>query len=302
MKPYQDRDWLYKKYVDEELTIHQIAKICNICSWSIRNGLLKNHIPIRSRSEIQKRRQAKRLGNYKNRDWLDFKYNMDNLSSQQIGALCGISGSIIRKWIRRLGVRQKTNAETRLKDRFSNTMKTYRSKSWLIDKYEKERLSADAVAKLCGTNGSTTRVWLRKYGIPLRTLRESHLGYQPSRITRQRMSISQKERLRQHPEAIKRGSENPLYINGNGNLPYPEAFNKELKKQIRLRDGFRCQLCGTSIKEKRLHIHHINYDIHDNRKRNLISLCSTHHNRANYSREKWQLAFDTYQAIRHLSA
>jgi len=302
MKPYHDRAWLYKKYIDEKLTIHQIAKICNICNWSIRNGLLKNHIPIRSRSEIQKRRQEERFGNYKNKSWLEIRYNSDNLSSQQIGELCGISGATIRKWIHRLGVHQKTNTETRLKDRFSNAVKTYHSKSWLIGKYEKERLSAGVIGKSCGTDGSVVRTWLRKYGIPTRTLRESHLGYQASGITRQRMSISQKERLRQHPEAIKRGPDNPLYINGNGNLPYPETFNKELKKQIRLRDEFRCQLCGTSIKEKRLHVHHINYDINDNRKRNLISLCNTHHNQANYSREKWQFALDTYQAIRHLVA
>lgn len=54
MKLYQDKDWLYKKYIIEKLNPYQIAKLYNVDHKTIRIWLKKFNIPIRSISEATK--------------------------------------------------------------------------------------------------------------------------------------------------------------------------------------------------------------------------------------------------------
>jgi hypothetical protein len=105
-----------------------------------------------------------------------------------------------------------------------------------------------------------------------------------------------------HQAANKKSHNTPEYLakvsgtngsnwqGGIGNLPYPLAFDKKLKKQIRNRDNNTCQLCGrTKEKEgKNLCIHHINYDKDDLFELNLISLCSSCNTKVNANRELWE--------------
>lgn len=67
----------------------------------------------------------------------------------------------------------------------------------------------------------------------------------------------------------------------NFNL-YGGEFTDELKKEIRLRDKFECQLCN---KKRSAVVHHIDHNKLNNNKTNLITLCrschSRHHNKGN---------------------
>ena len=59
-------------------------------------------------------------------------------------------------------------------------------------------------------------------------------------------------------------------------LKLPSAPDQELRDQVLKRDGWRCQLCGTS---KDLHVHHLisRGRLGDDAMRNLISLCAKCH-------------------------
>jgi len=120
--------------------------------------------------------------------------------------------------------------------------------------------------------------------------------------------VTRKESLRCHSCACKfiwkssnkmqerdfQGKNNPNYIHGQGNFPYPIEFNNELKEQIRKRDNYTCQNCNIIEEEhiiiqgKVLSIHHIDYDKTNNQKNNLITLCNQCNVRANYNRKHWQ--------------
>lgn len=54
MKLHQDKDWLYRKYVDEKLSMKKIAKICNVCDSTIIYFLRKLKIETRNKSEALK--------------------------------------------------------------------------------------------------------------------------------------------------------------------------------------------------------------------------------------------------------
>lgn len=91
-----------------------------------------------------------------------------------------------------------------------------------------------------------------------------------------------------------------MYIDGKGNFPYTNKFNKSLKYKIRERDRFKCQKCGLEeinhfmLKRKvNLLVHHIDYDKENCKENNLIALCCSCHTSTNHNRDYW-FAYFTY--------
>jgi hypothetical protein len=71
---------------------------------------------------------------------------------------------------------------------------------------------------------------------------------------------------------------------------YGYLFNRQLKEKIRVRDNFKCQICGIPELELnyRLSVHHIDYNKKNMNIDNLISLCKSCHNKTNIKREYYQ--------------
>ena len=78
---------------------------------------------------------------------------------------------------------------------------------------------------------------------------------------------------------------------------YALDFNDDLKEAIRERDGRKCQLCGKAESEcdKRLHVHHIDYDKLNSAPTNLIALCNPCHLKTNWNRPYWIQVFTKYR-------
>jgi len=94
------------------------------------------------------------------------------------------------------------------------------------------------------------------------------------------------------------GNQNPSWIDGRAkeNNLYPEEWIDDLREIIRKRDGYICQLCGIHQDEmsswnKKLDVHHIDYDKDNLNPDNLISLCRSCHQKTNFNREYWEQYF-----------
>jgi len=87
--------------------------------------------------------------------------------------------------------------------------------------------------------------------------------------------------------------QNPAWKGGISFEPYAPSFNRQLKDRTRVRDNFICQLCGVPELEcdKRLCVHHIDYDKKNCEESNLISLCRSCHTKTNHNRQYWQSYF-----------
>ena len=89
------------------------------------------------------------------------------------------------------------------------------------------------------------------------------------------------------------------YIHGKGYEPYSIKFNNKLKESIHKRDNYTCQNCGMTRKEhfkqynRKLDVHHINYNKKNCKEDNLITLCKKCNLRANSNRDYW-FAYFTY--------
>ncbi len=71
---------------------------------------------------------------------------------------------------------------------------------------------------------------------------------------------------------------------------YPPNFNSQLRDKIRVRDNFKCQICGIPELEcnRKLSIHHIDYNKKNCNESNLISLCVSCHIKTNTRKDLWK--------------
>ena len=98
-----------------------------------------------------------------------------------------------------------------------------------------------------------------------------------------------KEKMR----LTKLGKNNPNWIEDRSLFIYPDDWTDILRESIRQRDNYVCQECGTHQDEldKKLDVHHIDYDKDNCNPTNLITLCRKCHIKTNYNREYWQQYF-----------
>ena len=87
------------------------------------------------------------------------------------------------------------------------------------------------------------------------------------------------------------GSKCSFWKGGISNDPYSNDWRETLRRSIRERDRYTCQLCGL-VQDDRTHsVHHIDYDKKNSNPINLITLCHKCHANTNYDREHWTTYF-----------
>ena len=118
--------------------------------------------------------------------------------------------------------------------------------------------------------------WHRRYGIP-------------RFITGHNSKTKENKKIKSEARSAELGEKNNNWQGGITLEPYPITFDNQLKDKIRARDNFICQKCGVPELEcdKRLAIHHIDYDKKNCEDDNLISLCNSCNPKVNANREYW---------------
>ena len=85
------------------------------------------------------------------------------------------------------------------------------------------------------------------------------------------------------------GKNNPNWLGGKSHEPYTVDWNATLKRSIRERDKYICQIieCQKPQGATAHHVHHIDYDKKNSNPNNLITLCRSCHTKTNFNREYW---------------
>jgi len=100
-------------------------------------------------------------------------------------------------------------------------------------------------------------------------------------------SLEHRKKMRGNRPNIS-GNKHPNWQGGKSFEPYSVDWTETLKRSIRERDNYICQLCskyGNSV-------HHIDYNKKNCNPNNLITLCKKCHTKTNYSRRKWIVYFN----------
>lgn len=95
--------------------------------------------------------------------------------------------------------------------------------------------------------------------------------YKLSEITKEKMGEA------------KRGMKHPNWQGGKSFEPYSIDWTETLKRAIRERDNYICQLCS----QYGNNVHHKDYDKKDCDPTNLITLCKRCNSRVNFNRNYW---------------
>lgn len=69
---------------------------------------------------------------------------------------------------------------------------------------------------------------------------------------------------------------------------YGVDFTKKIKRDVRNRDSYTCQICLSPQYDFCFDVHHIDYNKHNNNFLNLVTLCHVCHTKTNYNRESWK--------------
>ncbi len=104
------------------------------------------------------------------------------------------------------------------------------------------------------------------------------------------MSEIKKEYYKNNP-GVNAGENGGNWQGGISFEPYSPEFNSLLRRKIRKRDNYTCQLCESKKTKRALSIHHIDYDKQNSHPTNLISLCINCHMKTNGNRKKWTALF-----------
>jgi 5-methylcytosine-specific restriction endonuclease McrA len=133
-------------------------------------------------------------------------------------------------------------------------------------------------------------------------LRKANLGKKLSIETREKMSKNNgrywkgKKHTAETNEKNRQahlGEKSSLWKGGLSINLYGEDWIETLRRSIRERDDYICRMCNkTQIEEledleRKLAVHHIDYNKNNNDPKNLISLCNNCHRKTNNNREYW---------------
>lgn len=108
-----------------------------------------------------------------------------------------------------------------------------------------------------------------------------------------KMTDDEKKKLSDYNKSINRkppvrfGKDNNQWKGGKSFEVYPVDWTQTLKRSIRERDRYQCQVCGKNQEDEALSIHHIDYNKENCNPVNLISLCRSCHRKTNDNREYW---------------
>jgi len=120
------------------------------------------------------------------------------------------------------------------------------------------------------------------------------LGRKHTEETKRKMKEKAKYRKREKA---------PNWQGGISFEPYPMDWTEDIREAIRKRDNYVCQMCGIHQDElkgwnKKLDVHHIDYDKDNLNPENLISLCKSCHMKTNCNREYWKIYFYHFNNFR----
>jgi hypothetical protein len=122
----------------------------------------------------------------------------------------------------------------------------------------------------------------KEFEIPQRQIKQGKINY---------CSFSCKGKAQ---ERILLGEKNPHWLGGISFEPYCPKFTKKFKERVRAFFGYKCAECFTPQKDRKLHVHHVNFNkmsCCDNTIPLFVPLCTSCHMKTNGKREYWESHF-----------
>lgn len=159
----EDRDWLYKKYWEEELSTPEIGKEVGCSESLVRKRMKQMSIQTRSLSEAHLIKPV-RYPELLDRKWLYQKYWEEELPPREIAEELGCRTCIVRTRMDELNIQKRTKYPQ------------LRDVDWLREQYVERQLSSYEIADILNCHPSVVWYALNKVGINRRNMSFYLLG------------------------------------------------------------------------------------------------------------------------------
>jgi len=288
---YQNKHWLFQKYVIEQLSGPKIARLCNVGSSTIDAWLNKLNIKKRNHSEAMKLVR-------KERSYPISEKRREKLRQRMLGKHNPFYG-------------KKHSQKTR------NKMKSAWKERWANEEKKKQyQIAASKAHKGYVTSEETKRKMSKgRKGYRNHTYKKIP-GYNYDNEGRIILKCAYcNSPFKVWPKEIRKRPSHPRYCsrecqnageigerasNWHGGIsfePYGLEFNATLRKQIRKRDEYTCQLCNIKENGKAHSCHHIDYNKKNNCPSNFALLCQYCHSTTNGNRFFWETNFKSRKLL-----
>lgn len=211
---------------------------------------------------------------YNDRNWLIEQYWGYDLSLQEIGNLAGVTSGCIRYWMNKyeIPIRSQFSHLKELNQDFNHQSKAGKQRAKWTNKYHSHK----ARERIINNNpGHLMHIKWKE-----RNPKEYHMHQYNAGLVGGAVRAQELTDWEFYEE----------YGCHRSQYPYPDKFNKQLKKTIFQRDGGICQVCHKLVCNGHA-VHHIDYDKDNNDIDNLVLLCRSCHSATNSNRETWTVFF-----------
>lgn len=153
---HRDESYLREKYLDEGMSVYEIADDCDVTNATICNWLSKHGIETRVRTtKPEKSAPDERLTDA---GWLGEKYTEQQMSAPAIADICDCSTNAVYGWLVRHDIETRSSGRTFADERLTDA-------EWLREQYHKKDLRCQEIAEKCGCHASTVSDWLQNHDI-----------------------------------------------------------------------------------------------------------------------------------------
>lgn len=161
-KRYQNRDWLYREYVENRRAMTDIADGLGCGSSTIRYWIQKFDIGTRSPNETKTTEQTRKL---RDKSWVREQYIENRRTASDIGNQLNVSENAVLQWLQRHNIPRRSNAASQHK---ASVVKKLKDKAWLREQYVQNRQSTTEIAYELDISSTTVTKWLRTHDIQIR--------------------------------------------------------------------------------------------------------------------------------------
>lgn len=213
---YITKEWLYQKYIVEDLSQRKISSLIGCGGTLIHNRLKKHGISKDTNKWCLKPKNI-------SKEVLINLYTEKSLGSVRIARILNCSSHTVIKYLNLYGMISKENSS-----KYNKELDV--TKNWLEDQYLNKKLSSIKIAESLGVEKHTILRYLKKYNIKRRTISES--------ATLRMSDPKEREKIS--------GENHYNWQNGKTELSFAIRNSYEYKQwrlKVYKRDNWTCQFC-----------------------------------------------------------
>lgn len=226
-KPYKQKDYLIREYIDNRKSMSKIGRENGVSADTIRRFLVYHNIEVQSQYKTNKFAEQEEAE-------ICRLYSEENISANALKNIYHCTHGTILHIIRKHGLEVRNLSDTQLLLNHKTIPELFHDKTQLYELYWGQRLSCNDLSGMTGISAGAIRRQMQRMGIKTRDDSESKMG-------------------------LMVGEKHPNWQGGITDLTarLREYFGVNQVPAILKRDHYTCQICGH--KHTNLHVHHISH-------------------------------------------